>query len=90
MSSRPARLSRCVGFSCCNSLNSVLSGKASDRSQMKMTLLFLPKSSVLRKTPQTLQVVKYKLRNSRILVVFDVTNYTNFSNCVELWLIITI
>ena len=36
--------------------------------------------------------MKYELRNSRTLVLCDVRNNTNiyFSNCAELWLIITI
>ena len=41
-----------------------------------MTFHFFPKSGVLRKTSLTLEVVRYELRNSRILVVCDVTNYT--------------
>ena len=44
---------------------------------MKMTFHFFPKSDVLRKTSLTLKVVKYELRNSRILVACDVTNNTN-------------
>ena len=46
---------------------------------MKMTFHFFPKSGVLRKTSLTLLVVKDELRNSRILVVCDVTNYKNIS-----------
>ena len=38
---------------------------------------FFLKNSVIRKTPLTLSEVNYKLRNPRILVVCDVTNYTN-------------
>ena len=48
-----------------------------DPNHMKMTFHFFPKSGVLRKSSLTLSVVKYELKNSRILVVCDVTTYTN-------------
>ena len=48
-----------------------------DSSHIKMTFHFFPKSGILRKSSLTLQVVKYELKNSRILVVCDVTTYTN-------------
>ena len=57
--------------------NAVLPVSTLDPSQMKMTFHFFPKSGILRKTSLTSEVVKYELKNSRVLVVCDVTNYAN-------------
>ena len=46
---------------------------STDPSQMKMSFHFFPKSVVLRKTSLNMCVLKYKIKNPRILRVCDIT-----------------
>ena len=58
---------------------------------MKMSFHFFPKSVVLRKTSLNLYVLKYKIKNPKILRVCDIRKKIfNFSNGTYIWLIITI